>query len=234
MKKIIIFLLFFFSITTNILAFSGSYKVKSDNMKLRFTSDTTTYILDLTRIIDYSCVNIINPPSPTITIKVTPNNDHPSFNQETADKFGKDCLNTLPLNNDSYRLERTSIDNFGTNKALYAELTSSSNVIRAYLVTNEKDKYTIIVNSNKGDNLIYTETYRTFANSFEIPKPDPPVTKKGTSSFDNYMRVPDARPMMDSRGRVHKKRHELSPIELIITIACLFLAVIAWKIKSSL
>lgn len=174
MKKVIIFLLIFVSITTNLLAFGGSsYKVNSDKMKLRFSSNTTTYILDLTRCIDYSCVNIINPPPPTITVTVSPNNDHLSYNQETADKLGKEYLNIFKNN---FRLERTSIDSFGKNKALYAELTSSSNVIRAYLVTNEKDKYSIIVNSNKGDNFIYTDAYRNFANSFEIPNITPPPT----------------------------------------------------------
>ena len=239
MKKIIIFLLFFVSITTNILAFGGSsYKVNSDKMKLRFSSNTTTYILDLTSSIDYSCVNIINPPPPTITVTVSPNNDHPSYNQETADKLGKEYLNTLPLKNDSYRLERTSIDNFGKNKAFYAELTSSSNVIRAYLVTNEKNKYSIIVNSNKGDNFINTEAYRNFANSFEIPNITQPSTSKNAtsrSSIDSMMRVPDDKfPMMDSKGRKHHKHREKSSFEIIFTFIIFILAFIGYKIKSSL
>ncbi|MBR4329351.1 MAG: hypothetical protein IKP71_05810 [Candidatus Riflebacteria bacterium] len=236
MKKVIIFLLIFVSITTNLLAFGGSsYKVNSDKMKLRFSSNTTTYILDLTRCIDYSCVNIINPPPPTITVTVSPNNDHLSYNQETADKLGKEYLNIFKNN---FRLERTSIDSFGKNKALYAELTSSSNVIRAYLVTNEKDKDSIIVNSNKGDNFIYTDAYRNFANSFEIPNITPPPTsKKGSyrSSFDSRMNVPDDKfPMIDSRGRAHKKRREHSPLELTIIAVCVILGFIAWKIKNSL
>ena len=239
MKKTIFFLIFFVSITTNILAFGGSsYKVNSDKMKLKFSSNTTTYILDLTRSIDYSCVNIINPPPPTISVTVSPNNDHPSYNQETADKLGKEYLNSSPFKNDSYRLERTSIDNFGKNKAFYAELTSSSNVIRAYLVTNETNKYSIIVNSNKGDNFIYTEAYRAFANSFEIPNIPQPSTSKNSgsrSSIDSMMRVPDDKfPMIDSRGRAHKKRREHSPLELTIIAVCVILGIIAWKIKSSL
>ena len=239
MKRIIIFLLFFFSVTTNLLAsFRSDYKVKDDKMRIKFSSNTTTYILDLKYNIDYSCVNMINPPPPTISVTVSPNNAHLNYNQETADKIGKEFLNNLtntkPLKNDSYRLEKTSIDNFGNNKAFYAEITSSSNVIRAYLVTNEKNRYEIIVNSNKGDNFIYTESYRNFVNSFEISKPEPQIAKKGTSTFDNMMRVPDNRPMMDSRGRVHKKRREQSPLELMVILVVFVLALIGWKIKRNL
>lgn len=239
MKKIIIFLLFFVSITINILASGGSsYKVNSDKMKLRFTSNTTTYILELKNSIDYSCVNIINPPPPTISVTVSPNNDHPSYNQETADKLGKEYLNSSPFKNDSYRLERTSIENFGKNKAFYAELTSSSNVIRAYLVTNEKNKYSIIVNCNKGDNFIYTEAYRNFANSFEIPNIAQPSTSKSASSrssFHSKMRVQDDKlPKMDSRGRIIRKHREVSSLEIIFTIIILILGFIGYKIKSSL
>ena len=239
MKRIIFPFLFFFFITTSLLAYFGKdYKVKDDKMRIKFSSNTTTYILDLKYNIDYSCVNMINPPPPTVSVTVSPNNDHLSYNQETADKLGKEFLNRLtnakPLKNDSYKLEKTSIDNFGNNKAFYAEITSSSNLIRAYLVTNEKNKYEIIVSSNKGDNFTYTETYRNFVNSFEISKPEPQTAKKSSSSFDNYMRVPDNRPMMDSRGRVHKKRREHSPLELTIIIVCVILGFIAWKIKNSL
>ena len=220
------------------MAFNGSsYKVNNERMRIRFSSNTTTYILDLKNTIDYSCVNMINPPPPTITVTVSPNNDHPSYNQETADKFGKEYLNRLANNDNSYRLEKTSIDNFGNNKAFYAELISSSNVIRAYLLTNDNNKFEIIVNSNKGDNFIYTETYRKFANSFEIPKTQPQTVKKGSSrsTLDNLMRVPDTPPNISNHKGGHRhKRGPTSPLELIIIFACLFLAFIAWKIKSSL
>ena len=128
---------------------------------------------------------------------------------------------------------RTSVERFGEHKALYYEVTSNSGDMKVYIVAGEKYKYTISINTNRGDNFYNTHAYRCFVSSFVMLNSEPkskskdtlfsmPDTKKRTNNFNNITGKKNKN-FSDGNGLYGE----------IIGVITLLLAFIGWKIKRS-
>ncbi len=245
MKRIIISFLFVLSITTSLFAFENEYfRVNDEGLIFSTIADTYSFKLDLTKNSDYSCPDQKNPDPPFITVNTTPNNgEHLNFTEDEAYKVGKASVDRLRNSsiywNKGYKLGRTSVERFGENKALYYELTSYSGDVRVYIFTGEKYKYTIGIHANKGDNFCNTYAYRSFVASFVKLNEQP---KSKNKNKDTLFSMPEHKPnpyRRSGNSRRHLGGRSYSSTSNgfawdIFVYVILFLAIVAWRIKSSL
>ena len=252
MKKVVLFLIFFVSITTNIFAFNNNYfEVNNEGMKANNIGNGANFVLKTYNNQDYKCPisRCSNPPF--ISVDVEPlKGPRPSYDSmETAENLAKEHVKRLKeidkrirkFGTADYVIDRVSVDRFGDKRAFYYEITKSSNIKRVYTIASEKNIYTISINSCKEDNIKDTQAYRRFVDSFKILDSQPkssnnkgnllsvPETK--THSRPNSLRTSKSRP---KRYYSNQSKRPLSTNELIFVLVCGLLSIIAWKIKKSL
>ena len=257
MKRVVLFLIFFVSITSKIFAFKNDYfEVNNEGMKASDIGNGANFVLYVFNNPDYKCPISRCPNPPFISVDVKPlNGPRPSYDSmETAENLAKDHVKRLKefdkrirsFGTADYVLDRISVGQFGDKRAFYYEITKATNIKRVYTITTEKNIYTITINSCKDDNFKDIQAYRRFVDSFKISDLSSDFStgsnysarSNSSNRISNNSLKPKGQPGLDGvryskTGKIIKeKKHDLT--WTLFSILVFLLALIAAKIKKSL